>query len=368
MRVALIVVCFALARVASATCIDDCRRDFGGSGDDYASCVADCGVCGDDNVDEDEDCDDGNTVNGDCCDSTCHFEPAGSPCAGDSDDVCVTCDGEGDCSDDDDPSTVCREPSAAGDSTMLMRSPNDPDKAELVWKWRREQDATPSDWGDPRSDATYSLCIYDASGQLATVGTSTGAAWSEKGSSFRYRDPKRGLDGASVVTLQQRRGKTKILFKAGGSNLEVPELDLLESPLTVQLRRSGSSACWGAQFSFSDSRRHAASHFKDRSDVPAATTTSTTTTTTTTASTATTATTATTVGPGGPAPTTTTLPGVPASATVEVTVVDASSTPVSDAEVTIDYADGSEDSDFTDDTGVVTFTAQPVSLAADVSV
>jgi len=37
-------------------------------------------LCGNGNVDPGEQCDDGNTVNGDCCDSTCHFEPAGSPC------------------------------------------------------------------------------------------------------------------------------------------------------------------------------------------------------------------------------------------------------------------------------------------------
>ena len=37
------------------------------------------GLCGNGNVDPGEQCDDGNTANGDCCSSTCHFEPAGSP-------------------------------------------------------------------------------------------------------------------------------------------------------------------------------------------------------------------------------------------------------------------------------------------------
>lgn len=38
------------------------------------------GLCGNSNVDPGEQCDDGNTLNGDCCDSTCHFEPTNSPC------------------------------------------------------------------------------------------------------------------------------------------------------------------------------------------------------------------------------------------------------------------------------------------------
>ncbi len=38
------------------------------------------GLCGNGNVDAGEQCDDGNTADGDCCDSTCHFEPAGQSC------------------------------------------------------------------------------------------------------------------------------------------------------------------------------------------------------------------------------------------------------------------------------------------------
>src|SRR5439155_21840626 len=37
-------------------------------------------VCGNGMVEPGEQCDDGNTVDGDCCSSTCQFEPAGAPC------------------------------------------------------------------------------------------------------------------------------------------------------------------------------------------------------------------------------------------------------------------------------------------------
>jgi len=36
--------------------------------------------CGNGTVDAGEQCDDGNTENGDCCNSTCHFEPNGAAC------------------------------------------------------------------------------------------------------------------------------------------------------------------------------------------------------------------------------------------------------------------------------------------------
>jgi cysteine-rich repeat protein len=56
-------------------------------------------VCGNEEVEEGEDCDDGNTADGDCCSSACVFEPAGSGC--DDGDACTTadaCDGAGACS------------------------------------------------------------------------------------------------------------------------------------------------------------------------------------------------------------------------------------------------------------------------------
>ncbi|MCH6564135.1 MAG: DUF4215 domain-containing protein, partial [Myxococcales bacterium] len=55
-------------------------------------------LCGDGVVDRDEQCDDGNTEDGDCCSSSCAFESAGSVC--DDGDACTqndTCDGSGRC-------------------------------------------------------------------------------------------------------------------------------------------------------------------------------------------------------------------------------------------------------------------------------
>jgi cysteine-rich repeat protein len=102
MRLALLVAWLALVRLAGATCLDDCLTRFGGTGPDYAACVTSCGVCGNGVLEGDEECDDGNTLPGDCCDATCHFEPTGSACH-DAEDLCSTgvCDDSGDCDSDD---------------------------------------------------------------------------------------------------------------------------------------------------------------------------------------------------------------------------------------------------------------------------
>ena len=55
-------------------------------------------ICGNDILEDAEACDDGNTSDGDCCDSTCQFESTGSSC--DDNDACTpqsSCDGTGAC-------------------------------------------------------------------------------------------------------------------------------------------------------------------------------------------------------------------------------------------------------------------------------
>lgn len=57
-----------------------------------------CLACGNGALDPGEQCDDGNTVGGDCCSPTCTFEPSGSPCSDGQ--ACTTgdiCDGSGTC-------------------------------------------------------------------------------------------------------------------------------------------------------------------------------------------------------------------------------------------------------------------------------
>jgi cysteine-rich repeat protein len=370
MRIVWLVAWLAIARVASAACLDDCLAEFGGAGADYLECVADCGVCGNGEIEGDEECDDGNTVGGDCCDANCQPEPEGSPCEED-DELCTTdaCDGDGECDHEEEPAPDCRT-TGAGGAVLVMRDSDGNAKDLLLWKWRRGTATTKAEFGTPTESTSYALCVYDDSGLLTTLTAPAGdtcgghACWASLPGGFRYRDPERTPDGVAELLLQQGRhdGRTKIVLEAAGDNLDLPDLgSSLESPLTVQLRRSGSRLCWGASYTFPPARRNDETRFRDRSDAPIASTTTTTEpgTTTTTTSAASSTTTVTTA-PG--ATTTTTLGG----ASVEVTVVDGAGSPVADADVTITYADGGEAFDSTDDAGVVDFPGQPVGVAATV--
>jgi hypothetical protein len=61
---------------------------------------AEASLCGDGNLDFGEDCDDGNRINGDCCNASCHAEPITQSCGPDTDgNECTTpmCDGFGFC-------------------------------------------------------------------------------------------------------------------------------------------------------------------------------------------------------------------------------------------------------------------------------
>ncbi len=78
---------------------EDCDDGNIVSGD---GCRFDCTIeeCGDGILDApDEQCDDGNTTDGDCCDASCQFDAGGTACADDGD-VCTddVCDGAGTCS------------------------------------------------------------------------------------------------------------------------------------------------------------------------------------------------------------------------------------------------------------------------------
>lgn len=81
-----------------------CSQELGGTFQPGASCNLETGLCepaatcGNEVVEAGEECDDGNTIGGDCCDAQCHFEPVESPC--DDGDACTiedACDGEGSC-------------------------------------------------------------------------------------------------------------------------------------------------------------------------------------------------------------------------------------------------------------------------------
>ena len=67
-------------------------------------------ICGDGVIEPGEQCDDGNTLDGDCCSSTCLFEPAGAPCTGSN--PCLT-------------ATTCNSAGVCGGGTPTPSACND---------------------------------------------------------------------------------------------------------------------------------------------------------------------------------------------------------------------------------------------------
>jgi cysteine-rich repeat protein len=254
-------------------------------------------VCGDGIREGAEECDDGNTLNGDCCSSTCQAVLAGTPCAADgnpcTDDVC---DGTGSCGvpnsapcNDGDPCTtgdacsggvcggtavscddgnLCTQDSCvpmvgcaylaqprsgchgAGRALLLLKQDaGDDGKDKLIWKWLKG--TTPSsDFGTPTATTDYALCIYTGPSHMLLAppldlpaGPQPWTPISTVG--WAYDDPA-NPDGMQKGTLKSSLGsKAKIILKGHGTNLPDPTLPLA-TPVTVQLVND--VACWEADY------------------------------------------------------------------------------------------------------------------------
>jgi glucose/arabinose dehydrogenase len=167
---------------------------------------------------------------------------------------------------------TCRTPTVGGKSLIVLKDKSD-EKDALLWKWLRGAATDAAEFGNPVGIHTYALCIYDGGGLVASAtapfgGTCAGTAcWRQSGSGFRYRDPERTPDGLQSITLKAGiDARAKIIVHGKGVDLDMPGLASLTSPLTIQLKRNGSTVCWGATYTFPPALRNDAAIFKDKSD------------------------------------------------------------------------------------------------------
>ena len=223
--------------------------------------------CGDSLLFFPEECDDGNTDDGDCCSSTCTFEPAGSVCA-DSEDLCrvSVCDGAGRC---DAEHGGCRTPVAPAAARLLLRdAPND-GKDRLAWLWTTGN-TTPAEFGNPLETTDYGLCVFDRGTGglrlLASVDVPAGAAcggrpcWSQARAGFKYTNRAGPL--RRLVLTGGLPGRARIVAKARGIGLDMPSLPL--APMVVVQLRNSDGGCWLANYSIPT--RNTRRTFASRSD------------------------------------------------------------------------------------------------------
>lgn len=213
-------------------------------------------------VDAGEECDDGNTADGDGCDVFCRIEECFS-CSGEPS-LCTpntgaSCDDQDPCTENDlcsslgqcagsFPLSGCLPPDVSAKSLLVLKNKPADQKDLLIWKWKNGTTSKAS-FLDPTASTDYRLCIYDAvDGPLMRHAIPPGSPpWTEKPTGFKYIDQLLSNDGIKKVVLKEGTGNAVILVKGKGTGLNMTPLGTaLDLPLTVQL--TNGTTCWEATY------------------------------------------------------------------------------------------------------------------------
>jgi uncharacterized delta-60 repeat protein len=249
------------------------------------------GTCGDGFLAGGEGCDDGNALDGDCCSSTCRFEPAGGACndgnACTSNDACndsgscigaaVACPACESCAPDAGCTAHvlpdCHRPVKRFSGQLSVVSKT----STLKWRWATGQATAVTDFGDPLAGDRYALCLFDESTPTPQVvfraTTHAGVCgartcWKTAGArGFAYRDLTRTRDGIDGMSLHSGAdGNANISASAGGSNVALPGLPL-RLPARMQLQAENGE-CWEARYFDLGTSRNDGAHFTAKAFEP----------------------------------------------------------------------------------------------------
>jgi len=150
-------------------------------------------------------------------------------------------------------------------SLLSLKASGDTSRNKLIWKWQNGPALDLSDLGDPLGGGTsYNLCAYVGTSAALSVGYPGVTDWKATGSGYRFKDKMAASDGASNATLKSgAAGKSKLLLKAKGANLDLSAMPLgVSGALTIQLIRSDDAQCWEAVFPAASVRHDDATQFK----------------------------------------------------------------------------------------------------------
>jgi len=218
-------------------------------------------LCGDGMTAGAEQCDDGNTVSGDCCSSTCQYEASGSPCALDTQ-PCTTdeCNGAGVCSHDDVPHHGCK---TAQKAVFLVKDNADNSKDKLVWKWLKGEETTIQNLGTPTGTTAYTLCVYAGTSVAEVATIPGGSGWQQTGTTgFKYKELTGSAAGIQKVILKSGAdGKAKAIVKGKGVNLPDPTHPFALD-VWAQLVNNTNDICYTTQFKLPNVKKNDNSQFK----------------------------------------------------------------------------------------------------------
>lgn len=230
--------------------------------------------CGDGCVDAGEVCDDRNTLDDDCCGSTCQ---AAKPCA-----LCESCDlGSGACVEGPRPS--CQALTSGGKATFSLRNAEGEKRDRLSWQWLDGSGGSVGGFGNPAAFDDYQLCVWDSApvtpvlltgARIPAAGTCRNKpCWTQLADTgFRYRNRDKTPDGINAVRLQpssKRKGRATLsgsgpyLSNRAGALPPLPP----STTLRVQLQGTG-GACYEANYGPADVLTDSSTAFKARVKIP----------------------------------------------------------------------------------------------------
>jgi len=163
----------------------------------------------------------------------------------------------------------CRYPARA----RLVLRDRGGKRDQLSWKWLRGWNTAAADLGDPASDTTYDLCLYDWSGGTASLVADLrlppGTRWRASGNDgLRYADPQGAVDGVHRLKIATGEpARARVTLAAGGTWLPMPApaaaLRMFEQDprVTVQLVNGG-GFCWTTEFEAVGTRQNRAALFR----------------------------------------------------------------------------------------------------------
>lgn len=116
---------------------------------------------------------------------------------------------------------------------------------------------TLADLGDPASETSYAVCVYEGGVLLfqlrvPAAGSCAGAdCWRPLGAAeaprgYQYRDEERTPDGVRKLLIEAgAEGHGRIVLKAQGDNVPDAERLSLSAPIVVEIINDANGVCWG---------------------------------------------------------------------------------------------------------------------------
>jgi hypothetical protein len=166
------------------------------------------------------------------------------------------------------PSATCSD-SLKG-QLQLGDNADDDAKDKLIWKFLGGPALEQADFGDPTSDASYALCIYDDGVLKVEVRIpADNTKWSEVGAKgYKYKDGSGTPDGATKAKfLGGDQDRSKLQVKGKGTELPMPtpvsatQFFNNTTGVTAQLREENGD-CYETSFTPGQATKNTASKFK----------------------------------------------------------------------------------------------------------